>query len=77
MRINITPGYGALPAKDKVAEILVLGKQQSHLARREHDNIRVAQARCSFRDIEYVVSISAQKRNQSRRDTFVSEPAHT
>ena len=57
-------------------EIFILSKQHPHLARRERDNIRIAQTRCSFRYVDHVVSVSAQKRDQARRDTFVSEPAH-
>jgi hypothetical protein len=68
--------YGALPTKDKIAEIFVLGKEQSHLTRRERNNIRVAQTRNSFGDIEHVVTSAAQKPNQVGRDAFISEPSH-
>ena len=64
-------GYRALPAKDKIAEVFVLGKQQSRLARRERDNVCVAQTRSSFSDVEYVVTGGAQKCDQRRRDAFV------
>jgi len=75
MRNNTTPGT-ARPAKDKITEILILSKQHPHLARRERDNIRVARTGGSFGYIDHVVPVGAQKCNQARRDTFVSEPAH-
>jgi hypothetical protein len=69
-------GDRALPAKDKIAKILVLGEQQSLLAQRERDNIRVAQTGSGFRDIEHIVTVCPQKHDQRRRDAFVREPAH-
>ena len=69
-------GYGALSAKDQIAEIFVFGKQQSHLARRECDDIGIAQTGSGFCDIEHVVTVGPQKRNQGCCDAFVSEPAH-
>jgi len=66
----------AFPAKDEIAEILVLGEQEPSLAQRERDNIRIAQTRGSLHDIKHIVTTGAQKRNQRRRDAFVSEPAH-
>jgi hypothetical protein len=66
----------AFPTKDKIAEILVLGKQEPLLAQRERDDIRVVQTRSSLRDIKHVVTAGAKKRNQGRRNAFVSEPAH-
>ena len=69
-------GYGALPAKDEIAEIFVLSKEQSHLARRERNNIRVAQTRSSFGDIQHVMTGGAQKPNQVGRNAFVGEPSH-
>lgn len=68
--------HGALPAKDQIAEILVLGKQKPSFARPEQNNICIAQTSSGLGDIEYVVTGGAQKPNQVGRDAFVSEPPH-
>jgi len=65
-----------LPTKNKVSEILVLGEKQPHLARREVDNIHVAQTCGSLRNVSYVMTGRAQKTNQRRCDAFVSKPTH-
>jgi len=63
-------------AKDKFAKILVFGEQESFFTQRERDHIRVAQTNGCFRDIEYIVAVRTQKRDQWRRNPFVREPAH-
>ena len=65
-----------LSTKNKVSEILVLGEKQPHLARREVDNIHVAQTRSRFGNISHIMTGGPQKSDQRRRNTFVSEPTH-
>jgi hypothetical protein len=66
----------ASPTNDQITEILVLGEQKPFLAQCQRNNVRVAETRSNFRDVENVVSGRAQRSNQGSRDAFVSEPAH-
>lgn len=63
-------------AKDKIAKILVLGKQEPLLAQRESYNIHIAHTCCGFRNVEDIVTTVTQVRDQWRRNTFVGDPAH-
>ena len=73
--MSTTPGT-PLPTKHKIAEILVVGKQNSVFMEGKGDDIGVAQTSGSLGDVEDIMPGCSQKRDQGRCNTFVSEPAH-
>src|SRR6266545_4366446 len=54
------PGDLALPAKDQIAKILILGEQDSLLAGREPDDIHIVQACGRLGDVQHVMAKQTQ-----------------